>query len=180
MTESRYEFTYRDDYNEEIDSVFGQRNITTSVTLDDGAQWSAVLKHFVEFLSHVYGYDISDKVDYPDPLVPNGLIGQYVNTVNKTEADSAWQDYMNSYDERLQSLKARVSAFDTQVGGSHYKDKGTSMQPWAIIDAWGLDFYAGNVLKYLLRHQYKDGVEDLKKARHYLDRMIEKYDENPS
>lgn len=72
------------------------------------------------------------------------------------------------------------STLTRQVGGDHYKKQGASMQPWAIIDAWGLDFYAGNVLKYLLRHQYKDGVEDLKKARHYLDRMIEKYDENPS
>jgi len=72
------------------------------------------------------------------------------------------------------------STLTRQVGGDHYKKQGATMQPWAIIDAWGLDFYAGNVLKYLLRHQYKDGVEDLKKARHYLDRMIEKYDENPS
>lgn len=90
-----------------------------------------------------------------------------------------------------------TSTLTRQVGGDHYKKQGATMQPWAIIDAWGLDFYAGNVLKYILRHQYKDGVEDLKKARHYLDRMIEKaedqtvfdalkkrnagkYDENPS
>lgn len=59
----------------------------------------------------------------------------------------------------------------------HYKERGQSMQPWAIIDAWGLDFYAGNVLKYLLRYQYKDGLDDLRKARHYLDRMIEKYND---
>jgi len=93
--------------------------------------------------------------------------------------------------------KTKLSAFDTQVGGDHYKKQVATMQPWAIIDAWGLDFYAGNVLKYILRHQYKDRVGDLKKARHYLDRMIEKaedqavfdalkkrnagkYDENPS
>jgi len=73
MAESRYEFTYRDDYNEEIASVFGQKSITTTVDIDDGAQWSAVLKHFVHFLSHVYGYDISDKIDYPDPLVPSSM-----------------------------------------------------------------------------------------------------------
>jgi hypothetical protein len=124
---------------------------------------------------------------------------EYVTTIPKAEADKAWQDYIDQTKEKIYftEAKAKLSAFDTQVGGSHYKDKGSSMQPWAIIDAWGLNFYAGNVLKYILRHQYKDGVEDLKKARHYLDRMIEKaedqtvfdalkkrnagkYDENPS
>ncbi len=50
------------------------------------------------------------------------------------------------------------------------------MQPWAIIDAWGLDFYAGNVLKYILRAKHKGGLEDLQKARHYLDKMIEDAD----
>ena len=101
---------------------------------------------------------------------------EYVTTIPKAEADKAWQDYIDQTKEKIYftEAKAKLSAFDTQVGGSHYKDKGSSMQPWAIIDAWGLDFYAGNVLKYILRHQYKDGVEDLKKARHYLDRMIEK------
>lgn len=63
------------------------------------------------------------------------------------------------------------SARDIQVGGQHYKNK--AMQPWDIIDAWGLDFYEGNVLKYLLRAKFKNGVEDLKKARHYLDKKIE-------
>jgi hypothetical protein len=68
------------------------------------------------------------------------------------------------------------SALSRQVGGSHYKDKGSSMQPWAIIDAWGLDFYAGNVLKYILRYKHKGGLEDLQKARHYLDKLIEDAD----
>lgn len=68
-------------------------------------------------------------------------------------------------------------AFERQVGGSHYKDKGSSMQPWAIIDAWELDFYGGNVLKYLLRAKHKGGLEDLQKARHYLDKMIEDADD---
>lgn len=66
------------------------------------------------------------------------------------------------------------SARDIQVGGQHYKNK--AMQPWDIIDAWGLDFYEGNVLKYLLRSKFKNGVEDLKKARHYLDKKIEDAD----
>lgn len=41
------------------------------------------------------------------------------------------------------------------------------------IEEWDLDFCAGNVVKYVARHQHKSKpLEDLKKARWYLDRMI--------
>ena len=59
-----------------------------------------------------------------------------------------------------------------QVGGNHYKDH--DIQPWNIIDCYNLDFYEGNVLKYLLRTK-GDRLEDLQKARHYLDKIIEGY-----
>jgi len=58
-----------------------------------------------------------------------------------------------------------------QVGGSHYK---RAHQPWEIIEEWELDYWAGNVVKYILRYKYKNGVEDLEKARHYLDYLIQK------
>lgn len=44
-----------------------------------------------------------------------------------------------------------------------------------VIDAiedWGLGFHDGNVVKYVARHRHKNGIEDLKKARWYLERMI--------
>lgn len=66
-----------------------------------------------------------------------------------------------------------TTAREKQVGGSHYKDK--AMQPWDIIDAWELNFYAGNVVKYILRYRHKDGLQDLQKARHYIDKLIEDY-----
>jgi hypothetical protein len=62
-----------------------------------------------------------------------------------------------------------------QVGGSHYEQM--PMMPFQIIDAFGLDFYGGNALKYLLRAGRKPGstkLEELKKARHYLDEMIQR------
>jgi hypothetical protein len=46
------------------------------------------------------------------------------------------------------------------------------MQPFDVIDAFGLDFYEANVVKYLLRRRKKDGMKDLQKARHYLDEVI--------
>ena len=57
-----------------------------------------------------------------------------------------------------------------QVGGSHYKDK--RITPWEIIDLLELDFYEGNALKYLLRYKEKDGVNDLRKLKHYIDKLI--------
>lgn len=59
---------------------------------------------------------------------------------------------------------------DIREGPSHYVR--CAIQPWDIIDANGLDFYEGNVLKYLLRWKNKDGVKDLYKARHYLEKLI--------
>lgn len=52
----------------------------------------------------------------------------------------------------------------------HYAGKG--MDVFAIIDAFDLDFYEGNAIKYLLRHKKKGGMYDLQKARHYLDEII--------
>jgi hypothetical protein len=46
------------------------------------------------------------------------------------------------------------------------------IEVFAIIDAYGLDFYEGNAVKYLLRWRKKGGVEDLKKALTYLQYLI--------
>ena len=49
------------------------------------------------------------------------------------------------------------------------------IQPWDIIEEYNLDFFEWNVLKYLLRYKDKNGVEDLKKAKHYLEKVIDRY-----
>lgn len=57
-----------------------------------------------------------------------------------------------------------------QVGGDHYNKN--SIQPWDIIDSWELNFYEGNILKYLLRRK-NNRVEDLEKLIHYAEKLIE-------
>ena len=64
-----------------------------------------------------------------------------------------------------------MSANDNQVSGSHYKDK--AIQPWDYIAGNELGYFEGNVVKYVSRWRDKGGVEDLRKARHYLDKLIE-------
>lgn len=61
-------------------------------------------------------------------------------------------------------------ASERQVGGEHYRRY--KFQPWDIVDEYGLSFYEGSALKYLLRRK-DNRLEDLKKCRHYLDKLIE-------
>jgi hypothetical protein len=59
---------------------------------------------------------------------------------------------------------------DEQVGGDHYKK--LPFQPLEYILQNKLGFCEGNIVKYVTRWRGKNGVEDLKKARHYLDILI--------
>lgn len=64
-----------------------------------------------------------------------------------------------------------MKASDTQVGGSHYMSR--TIQPWDYIAANQLGYFEGNVVKYVSRWREKGGIEDLRKARHYLEKLIE-------
>lgn len=70
------------------------------------------------------------------------------------------------------TLPVTLPTVDTrQVGGNHYTT--LDIQPWEIIERNKLGFFEGNALKYILRFRAKGGVQDLEKARHYLDKLIE-------
>lgn len=64
-----------------------------------------------------------------------------------------------------------MSAKDTQIGGSHYKD--FAIQPAEFIHRNQIGFLEGNVIKYTCRHKAKHGKQDLLKAIHYLQLLIE-------
>jgi hypothetical protein len=72
------------------------------------------------------------------------------------------------------------SALQTQQGGTHYKDM--TLQPWEAIDAWltheqHMGYLLGTAMAYLARYNAegvgKGGIQDVKKAVHTLQRMIE-------
>lgn len=78
---------------------------------------------------------------------------------------------------RLQTYNS-MKATDTQEGGNHYKRY--VIQPTEFIHRNGLDFIQGNVIKYVMRYKEKNGLQDLKKARHYIDLLIEfEYGKDP-
>ena len=62
--------------------------------------------------------------------------------------------------------------YDTQVGGSHYKDM--KIQPSEFINENKLQFAEGNAIKYICRHGSKGQKQDLEKAKHYIDMIIER------
>ena len=57
-----------------------------------------------------------------------------------------------------------------QVGGNHYD---MSISPLDYILENNLGFVEGNIIKYVSRYKLKNGIEDLKKAKHYLEILIE-------
>lgn len=70
------------------------------------------------------------------------------------------------------------TALQKQVGGSHYKNFAT--QPVEFITANNLGYIEGNVIKYICRHQYKNGRQDLEKAIHYIEMLMDlKYPLHP-
>jgi len=72
-----------------------------------------------------------------------------------------------------------MSAYKKQIGGSHYKTM--KIQPSKFINDNKLLFAEGNAIKYICRHAHKGGREDLKKAIHYIEMIIERdySQENP-
>ena len=69
------------------------------------------------------------------------------------------------------SNKTEESALARQEGGNHYKE--FVIQPVEFIHANNIPFLEGNIIKYVVRHKSKNGIEDLKKAKHYIDLLIQ-------
>lgn len=67
--------------------------------------------------------------------------------------------------------RVAVHPKNRQIGGSHYKD--LPIQPIEFIVANDIPYREANIIKYVVRWRSKNGLEDLKKARHYLDMLIE-------
>jgi hypothetical protein len=76
--------------------------------------------------------------------------------------------------KRIEHIGAAIRANEQQVGGAHYAVK--AIQPWDFIIANNIGYLEGNIIKYISRWKDKGGVEDLKKAQHYLQKLIETHD----
>lgn len=84
--------------------------------------------------------------------------------------------YIDTFEEYNEELPVQEPTTD-QIGGSHYKK--LKIQPTEFIHVNNLSFIEGNIIKYVVRHKDKNGIEDLKKARHYIDLLIKFEYEDP-
>ena len=76
-----------------------------------------------------------------------------------------------------------VSALEGQVGGSHYKDM--EVQPWQAMEAWLTPeeyrgYHKGVAIGYLARERQKGGLQDIEKAIHHLNRLVEVERDRPT
>ena len=69
-----------------------------------------------------------------------------------------------------------ISNLEVQVGGSHYKQFVIQPMEYNVVNS--IPFAEGNIIKYVSRWKLKGGVEDLKKARHILNYLIEVEEKN--
>jgi hypothetical protein len=65
-----------------------------------------------------------------------------------------------------------MAANNKQIAGDHYKKYG-DLQPWDVVVKWNLGYLEGTALKYIARWRDKGGIDDIKKAIHFLEKLVE-------
>jgi hypothetical protein len=70
-----------------------------------------------------------------------------------------------------------MAANEKQVAGSHYGGTTVAYQHWDIVVEHKLNYFQGQITKYVMRASKKNGKQDLEKARHFLDKYLEVYDQ---
>jgi len=90
-----------------------------------------------------------------------------------TEHDRRFGEFVGGYDlSSVTGVKAPSQQDPTNP--DYYRDGG--IETADFIAAKGLDFFEGNAVKYVTRWRQKGGVEDLRKARWYINKLIEMND----
>ena len=87
------------------------------------------------------------------------------------------EDNMTNYvHDRIEREREKERTFEKEevTNPDHYDKVGFGIQPLEYIMANELDFLEGNIIKYVSRYPHKGGVNDLLKARTYLERIIER------
>jgi len=78
------------------------------------------------------------------------------------------ENYMS---DGMTEMLAEENALEKQVGGNHYASM--AIQPVEFIVANELGFLEGNIVKYVCRHHAKNGAEDIMKAIHYCELLLQ-------
>lgn len=82
--------------------------------------------------------------------------------------------FMQMKEENKEANKNDASQSIDNINPQHYQ---LAIQPIDYIVKNNLDFLEGNVIKYVSRYKQKNGLEDLLKAKKYLELLIERQNE---
>lgn len=116
------------------------------------------------------------------PSVPKGCIVEVLQ-----EREGAYKiQYMNINSKKVVNAWVNKSDFEpvNDICGvtgqpgiekvNHPKHYNKGIEVWDYTDSWKMDFLEGNIIKYVTRYKHKNGIEDLKKAKQYIERLIER------
>ena len=125
-----------------------------------------------------YKYFAGRKLEWPQPIVDSWSTPCTLPCGHKmpmrpdgSTADCVFCASEKAIDEMFDELPKTDRALDRQEGGGHYKD--FAIQPVEFITANKLSFLEGCVIKRVRRHRAKNGAEDIRKAIHELELLLE-------
>ncbi len=133
------------------------------------------LKHPLDNSSNE-GFGRDDQNNIKEILRKNNVVQDHIETENKKMTlDPLGYELYNSPENILPAGvkdKRRPLEKEEVTNPKHYNER--KMEPLDYIIANELDFLEGNIVKYITRYTYKGGVNDLLKARTYLEKLIER------
>jgi hypothetical protein len=124
---------------------------------------------------------MGDKVQFHYPTgIKTGIVKNITETINGIALSIYYTDKTGGYTLEvphyniIKILPLEESAVSTQEEikkPARYNKKG-KLECWDVILDQEMNFLEGNIYKYIWRYKEKNGIEDLKKARVYLDKLI--------
>ena len=116
---------------------------------------------------------------WKNPKAPYDFTQGEWEDYKKNYPNLSWGEYKQMKEWDVENRMAKVSnkkysfieAYNNPIDPDHYYFE---IEPWDFIHANKLDFAQGNVIKYICRYKNKNGIEDLKKAKQYIEMLIEK------
>ncbi|GEM_PF-294418 len=132
----------------------------------------------VIYVLDIDGKEVEKEINRADRQLMELL--ERLREIRKTDEKQAKNEFHSEDDVYPEKYWVEENAHDTVNHPSHYCTGGIECIDVIKATSQGMNgidaFCQGNAMKYLFRWQYKNGVEDLKKARWYIDKLIERWD----
>jgi len=124
------------------------------------------LNQAIEKLFRVRGKDI-----YIKTISSKEDLKKEMETVVNNSGSESLQNHIDN-SRKIYGRSLKSVTFDEVITKPSHYTKGIETMDY--INSWDMSFMEGNIIKYVTRYKYKNGLEDLKKAHEYLTRLIEK------